>query len=39
MVGQQCPLVGVVAQDLHRGGQLIAGGVGAGGEQDAREHA
>ena len=24
MLGQQCPLVGVIAQYLHRGGQLIA---------------
>ena len=24
MRGEQCPLVGVVGEDLHRGGQLVA---------------
>ena len=39
MLGEQRPLVGVIAQDLHRGGQLVAGGVGAGAEQAGGEHA
>ena len=38
MLGQQGPLVGVIAQHLHRGGELVAGGVGAGHQQAAREH-
>ena len=37
MVGQQRPLVGVVGQDLNRGGELVAGGVGSGVEQDRNE--
>ena len=38
MLSQEGPLLGVVAQDLHGGGQLIAGGVGACHQQDFCEH-
>ena len=37
MLGQQRPLVRVLGQHLHGGGQLIAGGVGTGVEQDGDE--
>ena len=39
MLGQQRPLVGVVAELLHGGGHLIAGGVGACDQQAFGEHA
>jgi len=29
MVGKVSPLVGMVGENLHRGGELIAGGVGS----------
>ena len=38
MLSQEGPLLGVVAQILHGGGQLIAGGVGACHQQAFREH-
>ena len=38
MFGQQRPLVGMIAEDLHGGAQLIAGGVGSGAEQRGGEH-
>ena len=37
MLGQQRPLVRMLRQHLHRGGQLVAGGVGARVEQDGDE--
>ena len=38
MCTQQGPLVGMLAQHLYRGGDLVAGGVGAGRQQAGREH-
>ena len=38
-VGQQCPLIGVVAQHMRRRPQLQAGGVGASHQQRGNEHA
>ena len=38
MLAEQCPLVGVVSEDLHRGSQLIAGGVGARAQQGGSDH-
>jgi hypothetical protein len=35
---QQCPLVGVVMQEVNRCCQLVAGGVGTGGEQRGGQH-
>ena len=35
---QQRPLVGVVAEHLHRGGQLVTGGIGAGHQQCRGQH-
>jgi hypothetical protein len=35
---QQCPLVGVVMQEVNRCCQLVAGGVGASSEQSAGQH-
>ncbi|KZS68389.1 hypothetical protein A4G27_09550 [Mycobacterium kansasii] len=37
MLDQQRPLAGMVGENLHRGGQLITGGVGSGVEQDGDE--
>lgn len=37
-LGEQRPLVGVVGQHLHRRGELVAGGVGAGAEQRRAQH-
>ena len=39
MLGQQCPLVGMVTEGVHCCGQLIAGGVGSGDQQAGHEHA
>ena len=39
LVSQQCPLFGMLAQHLHRRGQLTAGGVGAGDQDAERQHA
>ena len=39
MIGEQCPLVGVIAQYLHRGGQLVASGIGASHQKARDEHA
>ena len=39
VLGQQCPLVGVIAEHLHRGGELVSSGVGAGNQQAHDQHA
>ena len=38
IVSQQLPLLGMLAQHLHRSGHLVAGGVGARQQQTAGEH-
>ena len=39
MLSQQRPLVGVIAEHLHRGGELVSSGVRAGNQQTHDQHA
>ena len=39
VLGQQRPLVGVIAEHLHRGGELVSSGVRAGNQQTHDQHA
>src|SRR6202042_2752200 len=39
VLGQERPLVGVITEHLHRGGELVSSGVGAGNQQTHDQHA
>ena len=39
MIGEQLPLIGVIAEGVQRPGELVAGGVGAGHQQARHQHA